>query len=465
MPTPLPPSTAIRSPYQSSASNGSVSPATDELFGDHGPLAGAGAAQPHVDLLVAQLGRSLVLVEELAQLRLGRLELRRERLADLGALAHQHDVVLEALASRRRTSAVSRARFSAWAALAAAYVANPAAVRPGAGCLDRDDLGGAGGQQLAVVADEQHGLPGGVELAFQPPLGGHVEEVVGLVEHEDVVLSAQQVLERQSFLLAAAEGSQRPVGNVAEVDTEGAAARLVPSHLDVVATRVAPGAERLGVSHRIGRRSASAPAPGGRAACRIRSGDSDNSSDSTSAGPVVADRAHADQLAHHPDPSVDRDRAGSRLVLADQRPAAVSTCRPRWRRSTQPGRRCRPKTRCRGTAPHHWATSSSAATPGSIPSPERRSGPAGHRARFGAPLLGDDRDGGRVAVAGGDLSGRRARGRTSIRRACRARRTRACRPARSRRRGHSRRIATVARHRPIGRGCRPRPGRRRPADR
>ncbi len=102
------------------------------------------------------------------------------------------------------------------------------------------------------MADEQHSLLGVVELALEPPFGGHVEEVVGLVEHEDVVLTAQQVLERQSFLFAAAEGAQRPVCDVAEIGAEGATTRLVPPHLDVVAARVAPGAERLGISHRVG---------------------------------------------------------------------------------------------------------------------------------------------------------------------------------------------------------------------
>ena len=57
------------------------------------------------------------------------------------------------------------------------------------------------------------------QLALEPALGRDVEEVVGLVEQQHVVVAAQERLERQPLLLAAAENvAQRPVGDVVEVE-------------------------------------------------------------------------------------------------------------------------------------------------------------------------------------------------------------------------------------------------------
>ncbi len=97
MPTPLPPSTGDPLAVPELGIERIGESGDRELLGDHRPFAGAGTAQTHIDVLVAQLGWSFVLLEILAQLRLGRLQFRRERLTDLGALAHQHDVVLEPL--------------------------------------------------------------------------------------------------------------------------------------------------------------------------------------------------------------------------------------------------------------------------------------------------------------------------------------------------------------------------------
>ena len=101
------------------------------------------------------------------------------------------------------------------------------------------------------MADEQHGFPGGVQLAFEPPFGRHVEEVVGFVEDEHVVLAPEEVFECQPLLFAAAQGAERPVGDVAEIDAERPTARLIPGDLDVVAAGVAPRGERIGVLHRV----------------------------------------------------------------------------------------------------------------------------------------------------------------------------------------------------------------------
>ena len=69
-----------------------------ELLDDHGPLAGAGAAEAHVDALLADLRRALVALLELAQPALGRLQLGRERVGDLRPPAHLGDEVLQPLA-------------------------------------------------------------------------------------------------------------------------------------------------------------------------------------------------------------------------------------------------------------------------------------------------------------------------------------------------------------------------------
>ena len=88
-----------------------------------------------------------------------------------------------------------------------------AAVAPRAIGLDGDDLGGRGGEQLAVVADVEDRLAGRRQLALEPALAGHVEEVVRLVEQQDVVVAAEQDLEGHPLLLAAGERAQRPVGD------------------------------------------------------------------------------------------------------------------------------------------------------------------------------------------------------------------------------------------------------------
>ena len=73
MPEPLEPSTATRSPYQTSRSNGLHQPGQLEVLADHRALAGAAALEPHRHLLLARLlGRRAGLLE-LAQPGLGRL--------------------------------------------------------------------------------------------------------------------------------------------------------------------------------------------------------------------------------------------------------------------------------------------------------------------------------------------------------------------------------------------------------
>ena len=115
--------------------------------------------------------------------------------------------------------------------------------------LDGDDPGRGVVEQLAVVADEQDRLRRLPDPLLQPDLAGHVEEVVGLVEQQDLVGPAQQVLQHQPLLLAAGEGAQlavlRPVVGHAEAGDRAD----VPDHLEVVAAGVGVLRQRLGVAH------------------------------------------------------------------------------------------------------------------------------------------------------------------------------------------------------------------------
>ena len=171
------------------------------------------------------------------------------------------------------------------------------------------------GQQLTVVADEQDRLARRPQLALQPPLGRDVEEVVGLVEQEDVVVAAQQDLERHALLLAAGERAQRPGGDLVEAQPDGARDALVPVLLGAVPTVVAPVGQRPGVGHRVVDR----PLLGGRQALgrgpHARRGQRDEEVTNGRRSVLVA-VGRPDQLAHHAEVAVDRQRARRGRQLA-----------------------------------------------------------------------------------------------------------------------------------------------------
>ena len=285
-----------------------------EPFDHHGAFAGAGATEAHVDLLLAHLGRPFVLVEEVTQSRLGRLQLRSEYLADLRALSHLDDELFETLAllvvQRRVASTLVVVR-----PFGIGIRGEAAAVRPRSRRLDGHDLRRRGGEQLTIVADVQHRLLGRDELTLEPALRRDVEEVVGLVEHEHVIVSPQQVLEREPLLLAAAQGRKRSVGNAPEVVAEGPSARLVPGHFELVSAGVAPRCQGLCITHRLavepllGRGE---PDGGGTEPCgRERQEQAPHV-----IGCAFANVTHTDELVHDAEPPVDRDRPAGRRLLA-----------------------------------------------------------------------------------------------------------------------------------------------------
>ncbi len=208
-----------------------------EPLADHGALAGAPAAQAHPDPLLAGLlgGRAGLL--ELAQAGLRRLVAAGHGVVVRGLLlVHRHQVPqLGVLLVPAPTQLVQPCE----AVLARLVVRRePARVRPHLVArraeLDGDHAGRGVGQQLAVVRDEQDRLGRLADPLLQPGLARHVEVVVRLVEQQHLVRAAQQVLQGEALLLAAAQRAQRPVPRPLERHAHRRGGAHVPDHLEVV---------------------------------------------------------------------------------------------------------------------------------------------------------------------------------------------------------------------------------------
>jgi hypothetical protein len=221
-----------------------------EIGGDDGALGRAAPGEPHRDLLAE--GHSLrgAGVLEPAQPGLGGLEagghvrvvgrllpVHDDEGLDLGMLlVPAPEQLLEPLVAvdarllvRREGPGVDPDR-----------VAAAALLEGGEAC--RDPV-----EQLAVVTDEQHGLGRVEEPLLEPALGGHVEVVVGLVEHEHLVGTPEQGLENDPLLLA--PGQRRhlaPLGPL-EGRPEGRHGADVPEGLPLVTADVPPVGEGLRV--------------------------------------------------------------------------------------------------------------------------------------------------------------------------------------------------------------------------
>ena len=117
-------------------------------------------------------------------------------------------------------------------------------VRPRGAALDGDHRAGRAGQQLPVVADQQHRLRRLSQPLLQPALTGHVEVVVRFVQQQHLVVAAQQRLQRQPLLLPAGQRGQVAVPHPVVRRAERRRGAHVPPHLGVVPAGVAPGGER-----------------------------------------------------------------------------------------------------------------------------------------------------------------------------------------------------------------------------
>ena len=161
LPDPLEPSTATRSPYQTSRSKAPHQPGELEALADHGALARAAALEPHRDLLLARLvGRRPGLLE-LAQPGLRGLVLRGQPVVvlRLDSVAQHQRLELGVLLVPAPAQLLE-AREAVGARLVVRREATrvgPHGVAGGAE-LDRDHAGRGVGEQLAVVADEQDRL-------------------------------------------------------------------------------------------------------------------------------------------------------------------------------------------------------------------------------------------------------------------------------------------------------------------
>ena len=123
-----------------------------------------------------------------------------------------------------------------------------AAVHPGGAALHGDHPVGDPGQQLPVVADEQHRLRRRQQPLLQPQLARHVEVVVRLVQQQHLGRPAQQRLQGQPFLLAAGQRGQLPVLAPVVLHAERGDRHGVPEHLGGVAAGVAPVRQRVRVA-------------------------------------------------------------------------------------------------------------------------------------------------------------------------------------------------------------------------
>ena len=315
LPTPLPPRTATRSPNQSSRSNGSVSPSSSSCLDDRRPACRCGRRRGASSIRCSRTSDGpLVLLVELPQPALGRLQLRGEGVGHLGPPAHLGDQLLEPLAlvvvpravparacrggpGGPRRSRRSRRRGSTRRSASTVTIVVAVAASSSRSWLTYRTV-------LRVAASSR----------FQPPLGRDVEEVVGLVEQQHVVLAAQQHLERQALLLAARE--RRAAADRRRRSVRSPTARVMHSSQctsAVVAAVVAPVGERGGVAHRVGvgvplgrgQPQRRRPAPAAR-------GQRDEEIAHRPVRCSPGSSAAADELAHHAQPTVDRERARRR---------------------------------------------------------------------------------------------------------------------------------------------------------
>ena len=286
------------------------------------PLARTAAAQPHRHLLTLwRRGRRPLGLVPLQPRGLHPV-LGRHDLRDAGLhLQRLHEVdqplvlVVPATQQLGHPFVPGRARLG---------VAAPVAtVGPGRPALDGDDPVRDPGQQLTVVAHEQHRLAGVDQPLLQPPFARHVEVVVGLVEQQHLLRAAQQQFQREPLLLAAGQRAHLAVLGGDERQPERRDRDGVPEDLEVVPVHLAPPGEGVGVPQ-LGRLVVDLherELRGGELLPRRAGGGVGEADEELLDGRLVADRA--DELAHHRGLAVaagDVDAAGVGRVVAGHDP-------------------------------------------------------------------------------------------------------------------------------------------------
>ena len=320
MPEPLEPSTATRSPYQTSRSNGFIRPVSSRSSHTTARLPVRPPLRRILHLLVARL----------LDRRAGLLELAQPRHRGLVAAGHAVVVGRLLLVHQHQRLELGVLLVPAPSQLLqplepvlARLVVRREAARVGpdqvARCpeLDGDDPGRGVVQQLAVVADVEDGLVGLADPSLQPDLAGHVEEVVGLVEQQHLVGTGEQVLQHQPLLLATRQRLERAVLRAVVGHAQALDGADVPDDLELVAAGVGVVGERSGVAHLrrlvVGLHQCSLATIdlGGRRPDPRRRDRQQEVGDVR----VVAE-AVADHLAHHAEPAGAGHRTGARCQLA-----------------------------------------------------------------------------------------------------------------------------------------------------
>ena len=167
------------------------------------------------------------------------------------------------------------------------------------------------------MADVEDGLLGLADPLLEPDLARYVEEVVRLVEQQHLVRPAEQILQHQSLLLAAGEGSQLAVLGALVRHAEAGHGADVPHDLDVVAAGVGILRQRLRIGHLgllvVGlHQRPLAAVDGGRGRADPGRGDAQQQVGDGRLGTQVG----ADHLPHHPEPTAAGHHAGVRLEVS-----------------------------------------------------------------------------------------------------------------------------------------------------
>ena len=328
LPEPLEPSTATRSPYQTSRSNGFISPVSSSSLADHRALAGAAALEPHLHLLLARAARSAGRPPRTCAAGSARPGSARpcRRCTPPSACSISTSALSFACSSSQRRRSSSKRSNRSRARLVVGREA--ARVRPHRCC--RRAPSSTVTTRVAVLSSSSRSwqmkrivLARLADPLLEPALAGHVEVVVRLVEQQHLVGAAQQQLQHQPLLLAAGQRARArgtsPGRRAAPSAGRGAD---VPDDLDVVAAGVGPLGQRLGVAHlgllvvgvhqrQLARRRPAA------AASRTRGGATESS---RSCDGLVASPPCADELPHHAEAAGAGDRAGVRREVAGDDP-------------------------------------------------------------------------------------------------------------------------------------------------
>ena len=145
-----------------------------------------------------------------------------------------------------------------------------AAVHPRPRPFDGDDLRGHRVEHGAVVAHHQHRRLRLPELLLQPPPGGDVEVVVGLVEQEDVGTRVEHEIEHEPLALATRQLADPSSRHVVDRRLHDPLHRRGPLRLQLVPAEIAPRGQRFRVRHPRLRRRARFPRRAASAATSAR---------------------------------------------------------------------------------------------------------------------------------------------------------------------------------------------------